>query len=127
MLVVMAFALLLTGCMASGPQRSTVQTTGSYKSVFNAAMEAAYDVGFNVASADEASGRILAEQAVVGTGGKVTRMNISVSETAQQGSEVKVTFIQPPGTVSYGTYGVDSYVAALKTRVPNAIVLKEGS
>jgi hypothetical protein len=74
-------------------------------------------VQFSASSADPKTGLIVADQAVVMGRGTVSRLNIMVTRVGDS-TEVSVTFVPPPGMV--GGQGItDSYVKAVKKRVPD--------
>ena len=68
------------------------------------------------------SGLIIADQAVIGGGGTVSRLNIMLNKSAD-GVSVNVKFVPPPVTIGGGDT-VDEYVKALKERIPDIEVSK---
>ena len=119
-----AFATLLcvsfVGC--AGVQQSVVKSKASYESIWKACIDSLSDVQYSASSTDMATGLIVADQAVIGGGGKVSRLNIMLTKSAD-GVSVSVKFIPPPGTIGGGGT-VDEYVKALKERIPDIEVSK---
>ena len=119
-----AFAALLcvsfAGC--AGVQQSVVKSKASYESIWKACIDSLSDVQYSASSTDMATGLIVADQAVIGGGGKVSRLNIMLTKSAD-GVSVSVKFIPPPGTIGGGGT-VDEYVKALKERIPDIEVSK---
>ena len=93
---IILFAIMVTGC--SSVQMTTVKTKRDYKKVWNACLDSLADIRFSASSTDPASGLIIADQAVVGGKGTVSRLNIRLSK-ASGTTTVVVKFVPPPGTV----------------------------
>ena len=110
-----ASAALLASCATT--QQSLAHTRAGVNDVWKAALDAVIDMRYSVSSADATSGFIVAEQGVVGGGGSVARLNIQVQRIGTV-SEVKVSFVPPPGTI--GGWGIaEDYIKALKARIPD--------
>ena len=121
-LVLVVLAACISAC--SSVQQSTVRTKDDYQKVWNACVDVVADVQFSVSSTDPTSGLIIADQAVFGGHGQVSRLNIRLFK-ALTSTDVTVKFIPPPGTIGGGSTA-ERYVAALKQRIPDLepVVLK---
>ena len=108
------------GC--AGVQQSVVKSKSSYELIWKACIDSLSDVEFSASSTDMGSGLIIADQAVIGGGGTVSRLNIMLTKSAD-GVSVNVKFVPPPGTMGGGGT-VDEYVKALKERIPDIEVSK---
>ena len=108
--------LAMTGVSCASTQRAAAVSKAGIDEVWKACIDSLADVRFSATSASKDSGLIVADQAVVGGHGSVSRLNIMV-EKVGSGTSVKITFIPPPGTVGGGGTA-DEYVMALKKRVP---------
>ena len=108
---------MITSCATA--QTATLISNQNYKKVWKACLDSLVDVRFSVSSTDTTSGLIIADQAVVGGHGTVSRLNIQVSKESN-GTTVTVTFVPPPGTMGGGTI-TDNYVKALKKRIPDIV------
>jgi hypothetical protein len=114
-LVAMSFLL---SCAST--QQSMGRTKAGFDEVWKACIDSLSDVRFSASSTDPKTGLIIADSAVVGGGGAVSRLNIMVSSGAG-GTEVSVKFVPPFGTV--GGYGTASdYIKALQKRIPDLAV-----
>ncbi len=112
---VITILLIITGC--ASVQVSSVKTSGDYNKVWKACIDSLSDVRFSASSTDPVSGLIIADQAVLGGHGTVSRLNIQVSK--ESGSTIVVVkFVPPPGTMGGGGI-VGKYVEALKQRIPD--------
>jgi len=120
--VLVVLAACISAC--TGVQQATVRTKDDYQKVWNACVDATADVQFSVSSTDPTSGMIIADQAVMGGHGSVSRLNIRLFK-ALTSTDVSVKFIPPPGTIGGGSTA-ERYVAALKQRIPDLepVVLK---
>lgn len=118
MITVALVALLcvsFVGC--AGVQQLVVKSNSSYESVWRASIDSLSDVRFSASSTDMGSGLIVADQAVVGGKGTVSRLNIMLTKSAG-GVSVSVKFVPPFGTIGGGGTA-DAYVKALKERIPD--------
>jgi len=113
--LVALLCILFVGC--AEVQQSVVKSKSGYESIWKACIESLSDVRYSASSTDKGSGLIIADQAVVGGRGTVSRLNIMLTNSAD-GVSVSVKFVPPPGTVGGGSI-VDHYVAALKERIPD--------
>lgn len=110
--------LLLSACATV--QTTTAQSKADYDTVWIACIDALANVRFSASSTDKTTGLIIADQAVVGGQGTVSRLNIMVQKTAT-GVSVNVKYIPPPGSI--GGFGiVDDYYNALTARVPDLML-----
>ncbi len=114
-IVIFISVILITGC--SSVQTSTLKTGSDYKKVWNACLDSLADIRFSASSTDSSSGLIIADQAVVGGKGTVSRLNIRISSESGR-TIVAVKYVPPPGTIGGGGT-VDRFVAALKQRIPD--------
>ncbi|HEY3307721.1 MAG TPA: hypothetical protein VGJ93_04655 [Desulfuromonadaceae bacterium] len=122
-LALVALAACISAC--ASVQQTTVRTKNDdYKKVWNACVDSVADVQFSVSSTDSTSGLIIADQAVMGGHGTVSRLNIQLFK-ALTSTDVSVKFIPPPGTIGGGGTA-ERFVAALKQRIPDLepVVLK---
>jgi hypothetical protein len=114
-------AIAVISC-AAVTQQSAMRTKTNYDDVWRASLAAVVDIGYAVSSTDSNAGLIVAEQAVVGGGGKVSRLNIAVNRAGDT-NEVRVSWIRPPGTLGGG--GTEKrYVDALQKRIPDIQVIE---
>jgi hypothetical protein len=108
--------ILFLGCATI--QQSVVTSNLSYNTIWNACIDSISDVQYySVSSTDKTNGLIIADQAVIGGKGTVSRLNIRLMKSAV-GVSVHVRFVPPPMTMG-GQGTVDSYITALKQRVPD--------
>lgn len=121
-LILVALAAYISAC--ASVQQSTMRTKDDYQKVWNACVDVVADVQFSVSSTDPTSGLIIADQAVFGGKGQVSRLNIRLFK-ALTSTDVSVKFIPPPGTIGGGGTA-ERYVTALKKRIPDLepVVLK---
>ena len=113
--VLIALAASISACATV--QQTTVRTKDNYQKVWNACVDVVADVQYSVSSTDPTSGLIIADQAVLGGHGQVSRLNIRLFK-ALTGTDVTVKFIPPPGTIGGGGTA-ERYVTALKQRIPD--------
>ena len=118
--LVAVFCGSFVGC--AGVQQSVVKSKASYESIWKACIDSLSDVKFSASSTDMGTGLIIADQAVIGGSGTVSRLNIMLTKSAD-GVSVNVKFVPPPGTIGGGGI-VDAYVKALKERIPDIEVSK---
>jgi hypothetical protein len=103
-------------------QQSVVKSKSSYESIWQACIVSLPDVRFSVTSTDKESGLIIADSAVFGGSGTVSRLNIMLTKSTN-GVSVNVKFVPPFGTVGGGGT-VDAYIKALRKRIPDIEVSK---
>jgi len=118
--LVAMLCVLFIGC--AKVQHSVVQSQSNYETIWKACIHSLSDVQFSASSTDMASGLIIADQAVYGGPGTVSRLNIMLTKLAG-GVSVSVKFVPPPGTMGGGDI-VDNYINALKKRIPDISVLQ---
>jgi hypothetical protein len=114
------FCVSFVGCAVV--QQSVVKSKSSYEAVWKACIDSLADVQFSASSTDMTSGIIIADQATVGGGGTVSRLNIMLAKSAD-GVSVTVKFVPPPMAIGGGGTA-DEYVKALKGRIPDIEILK---
>lgn len=119
-LCVLALTVFVFSCAST--QQSLVRSKTSYDKVWKACLDSLFDVRFSATSADPKTGFIIADQAVVGGSGTVSRLNIMVTRVSDS-TEVSVSFVPPPGTIG-GHNIVDNYVTAVKKRIPDIEITK---
>jgi hypothetical protein len=113
--IVALFCVVVVGCATI--QESTVSSKASYNTIWRACIDSLSDVRYSASSTDKTSGIIIADQAVFQGQGTVSRLNIMLEKTTS-GVSVKVKFVPPPGTMGGGGTA-DSYIKALKKRIPD--------
>jgi len=117
-ILLLAVAVSVASCAAT--KQYVLRSKASYDEVWKACVDSLFDVRFSASSADPKTGLIVADQAVVGGRGTVSRLNITVSRVGDS-TEVGVNFVPPPGTIG-GQNITDNYVKAVQRRVPDVEV-----
>lgn len=118
-------ALTLVACAAT-QQQLAARTQAGLGEVYKACIDAVIDAHFGVTSSDPKTGLIVAEQAVYGGDGTRVTLNIMVRRVGEV-TEVRVSYVPPPATVRFRQEGgAETYIRALKRRIPDVEILQDG-
>lgn len=110
----------LTAC-GTGPRASgSFQTRVGPHRLFLAARDAAPEVGFRVTSVS-GEDTIVAEQGVILGHGSAIGMTAYITSSPGGTQTLKVTFMAPPGTFTFGNFddNVADYITAVRATVPD--------